>query len=76
MSCPPWPPIRFDEAMIGDSMRSSWAPRPTPPSSTAAGPPSRPSRTNLTLMRAISEHDFALAHDEAFAGFNASGWTL
>ncbi|WP_323789975.1 phage major capsid protein [Thalassovita sp.] len=31
---------------------------------------------DLTLMRAIAEHDMAPMHDEAIAGFNAVGWSL
>ncbi|WP_406735885.1 hypothetical protein [Thioclava sp. GXIMD4215] len=33
-------------------------------------------QNDLTLMRTISEHDFALEHDVAFGGFNAAGWSL
>lgn len=31
---------------------------------------------NLTLMRAVEEHDMAPAHDEAIAGLNGVGWSL
>lgn len=31
---------------------------------------------DMTLFRAITEHDFAPAHDEAIAGFNAADWSL
>lgn len=65
----------FSEAMIGDSMDLSIG------VSTEAGYHDGSSwvsafQNDLTLMRAISEHDFALEHDEAFAGFNAAGWSL
>ncbi|MTH76320.1 phage major capsid protein [Paracoccus aestuariivivens] len=65
----------FSEAMIGDSMDLTL---------TVDSSASYYDGTNwisafqndLTLMRAISEHDFALEHDVAFAGFNAKGWSL
>lgn len=66
----------FSEAMIGDSMDLSIG------VSTEAGFVDSSSnyisafQNDLTLMRAISEHDFALEHDVAFAGFNAAGWSL
>lgn len=65
----------FSEAMIGDSMELSIG------VSTEAGYHDGSSwisafQNDLTLMRAISEHDFALEHDVAFAGFNAKGWSL
>lgn len=65
----------FGEAMIGDSMELSIG------ASTEAGYHDGSAfvsafQNDLTLMRAISEHDFALEHDEAFAGFNAKGWSL
>lgn len=65
----------FSEAMIGDSMDLSIG------VSTEAGYFDGTEwvsafQNDLTLMRAISEHDFALEHDVAFAGFNAAGWSL
>lgn len=65
----------FSEAMIGDSMDLSIG------VSTEAGYYDGANyisafQNDLTLMRAISEHDFALEHDVAFAGFNAKGWAL
>lgn len=65
----------FSEAMIGDSMELSIG------VSAEAGYHDGTDfisafQNDLTLMRAISEHDFALEHDEAFAGFNAAGWSL
>ncbi|UFS64389.1 phage major capsid protein [Paracoccus denitrificans] len=65
----------FSEAMIGDSMELSIG------VSTEAGYHDGTNwisafQNDLTLMRAISEHDFALEHDVAFAGFNAKGWSL
>lgn len=65
----------FSEAMIGDSMEMSIG------VSTEAGYYDGSNyvsafQNDLTLMRAISEHDFALEHDVAFAGFNAKGWSL
>ncbi|MDB6177930.1 phage major capsid protein [Paracoccus sp. Z330] len=65
----------FSEAMIGDSMDLSIG------VSTEAGYFDGSDwvsafQNDLTLMRAISEHDFALEHDVSFAGFNAAGWSL
>lgn len=65
----------FSEAMIGDSMDLSIG------VSTEAGYMDGSTvvsafQNDLTLMRAISEHDFALEHDTAWAGFNAKGWSL
>lgn len=66
----------FSEAMIGDSMELSIG------VSTEAGYVDASSnfisafQNDLTLMRAISEHDFALEHDVAFGGFNAADWSL
>lgn len=66
----------FNEAMIGDSMVL------TVGSSTEAGYVDASDnfvsafQNDLTLVRAISEHDFATARDEAFAGFNGIGWSL
>ena len=65
----------FSEAMIGDSMELNIG------VSTDAGYYDGATwvsafQSDLTLMRAIAEHDFALEHDEAFAGFNAADWSL
>ena len=65
----------FAEAMIGDSMVMTLS------VSTEAGYHDGTSfvsayQNDLTLIRAVSEHDFAPAHDVAFAGFNATSWSL
>ena len=65
----------FSEAMIGDSMDLNVS------MSTEAGYMDGGNfvsafQNDLTLMRTISEHDFALEHDVAFSGFNAKGWSL
>lgn len=65
----------FSEAMIGDSMELNVS------MSTEAGYMDGTTfvsafQNDLTLMRTISEHDFALEHDVAFSGFNAAGWSL
>nr|WP_152559559.1 phage major capsid protein [Paenirhodobacter enshiensis] len=65
----------FSEAMIGDSMELNVS------MSTEAGYMDGSTfvsafQNDLTLMRTISEHDFALEHDVAFSGFNAAGWSL
>ncbi|PTM74774.1 HK97 family phage major capsid protein [Cereibacter johrii] len=66
----------FDEAMIGDSMALVVGSSTDASFVDGNGATVSAFQNDLTLMRAISEHDFAPAHDEAFAGFNASGWTL
>lgn len=65
----------FSEAMIGDSMELNVS------MSTEAGYMDGATfvsafQNDLTLMRTISEHDFALEHDVSFSGFNAAGWSL
>ena len=65
----------FSEAMIGDSMDLNIS------MSTEAGYFDGSTfvsayQNDLTLLRTISEHDFALEHDVAFSGFNAKGWSL
>ncbi|SOC21945.1 phage major capsid protein [Rhodobacter maris] len=65
----------FSEAMIGDSLELTIS------MSTEAGYSDGANfvsafQNDLTLMRTISEHDFALEHDVAFSGFNAAGWSL
>lgn len=65
----------FAEAMIGDSMVLAFS------VSTEAGYHDGTSfvsafQNDLTLMRTVSEHDFAPARDVAFSGFNAISWSL
>ncbi len=65
----------FDYALIGDSMQMSLA-----VSSEAAyvtgGVTHSAFQRDLTLFRAISEHDFALTQSVAFAGFNGINWNI
>ncbi|PYE80821.1 phage major capsid protein [Pseudoroseicyclus aestuarii] len=66
----------FDEVMIGDTMEI------TVSSSTEAsfvdvnGDTVSAYQRDLTLVRAISEHDMAPRHDAGLAGLNGKGWTL
>ena len=66
----------FDEAMIGDSMALTIGSSTEAAFVDGSGDWVSAFQNDLTLMRSISEHDFAPAHDEAFAGFNGKGWTL
>ena len=66
----------FTEAMIGDSMDLSISVSTDAGYVDASGDYISAYQNDLTLMRAISEHDFALEHDVAFAGFNAKAWSL
>lgn len=66
----------FGEAMIGDSMDLSIGVSTEASFVDTSGATVSAFQNDLTLMRAISEHDFALAHDVGFAGFNAKGWSL
>ncbi|MFN3312928.1 MAG: phage major capsid protein [Hyphomonas sp.] len=66
----------FSEAMIGDSMDLSIGASTEAGFRDGGGEFVSAFQNDLTLMRAISEHDFALEHDVAFAGFNAAGWSL
>ncbi|RRH69973.1 phage major capsid protein, partial [Falsigemmobacter faecalis] len=66
----------FSEAMIGDSQNLSLSVSTDAAYVDGSGNTVSAYQSDLTLMRAISEHDFALEHDVAFAGFNAKGWSL
>lgn len=66
----------FSEAMIGDSQTLSIGVSTEAAFVDGTGATVSAFQSDLTLMRAISEHDFALEHEVAFAGFNAKGWSL
>ena len=66
----------FNEAMIGDSMVLTIGVSSEAAYVNDVGDLVSAFANDLTLMRAISEHDFAPAHDEAFAGFSAAGWSI
>lgn len=66
----------FNEAMIGDSMVLTIGVSSEAAYVNDGGDLVSAFANDLTLMRAISEHDFAPAHDEAFAGFSAAGWSI
>lgn len=66
----------FSEVMIGDAMAITIASSTEAAFVNAAGDTISAFQNDLTLMRAVSEHDLAPAHDVAVGGFNAAGWSL
>ena len=66
----------FDEVFIGDAMVLTFATSTEATFIDAGGTTRSAFQDDLTLMRAISEHDLAPRHDEALAGLTGAGWTL
>lgn len=66
----------FSEIMIGDSQQITLASSTEASYVNQAGDTVSAYQNDLTLMRAIAEHDMAPAHDAAIAGLNGAGWTL
>lgn len=66
----------FSEVMIGDAMSITIASSTEAAFVNGSGDTVSAFQNDLTLMRAVSEHDLAPAHDVAVGGFNAAGWTL
>lgn len=66
----------FSEIMIGDTMAITLASSTEAAFVNASGDTVSAFQNDLTLMRAIAEHDLAPAHDEAIAGLNGAGWSL
>lgn len=66
----------WSEAMIGDSMALTVDQSNVASFVDADGSTISAFQNDLTVMRAISEHDFAPEHDVGFSGFRASGWSL
>ncbi|MBL3566905.1 phage major capsid protein, partial [Rhodovulum sulfidophilum] len=66
----------FDEVVIGDAMQIAIAASTEAAFVDANGETISAFQRDLTLMRAVSEHDLAPSHDEAIAGFTATGWSL
>ena len=66
----------FAEIMIGDSMQITFGSSTEAAYVNQSGDTVSAFQNDLTLMRAIAEHDMAPAHDEAIAGLNGVGWSL
>lgn len=66
----------FAEIMIGDAMQISFGSSTEAAFVNQAGDTVSAFQNDLTLMRAIAEHDMAPMHDEAIAGLNGVGWSL
>ncbi|OIQ32311.1 MAG: phage capsid protein [Alphaproteobacteria bacterium MedPE-SWcel] len=66
----------FAEIMIGDAMQITFGSSSEASYVNQAGDTVSAFQRDLTLMRAIAEHDMAPMHDEAIAGLNGVGWSL
>lgn len=66
----------FSEIMIGDALSLTIATSDQAAFVDAAGKTVSAFQDDLTLMRAISEHDLAPMHDEAISGATVTGWSL
>ncbi len=66
----------FNEVMIGDAMTVTIATSSEAAYVDQGGNTVSAFQNDLTLMRAISEHDLAPRHVEALAGLNGVGWTF
>lgn len=66
----------FNEVMIGDALNVTIATSTEAAYVNQAGDTVSAFQTDMTLMRAISEHDLAPQHEAALAGLNGIGWTL
>ena len=66
----------FAEMMIGDAMALSFAVSTEASYVDTNGDTISAFQNDLTLMRAISQHDFAPAHDEAIAVIRGVNWAL
>lgn len=66
----------FSEMLIGDAMEIRLAQSSEAAYVDAGGNTRSAFAEDCTLLRAISEHDFAPAHDAAISGLNGVGWSL
>lgn len=66
----------FDEVVIGDAMAITIATSDQASFVDQGGTTISAFQRDLTLMRAVSEHDLAPRHDEALSGITAAGWSL
>lgn len=68
--------VDFAEIMIGDSMDITVATSTEAAFVNTSGETVSAFQSDLTLMRAIAEHDLAPAHDEGIAVLTGVGWSL
>lgn len=66
----------FNEVVIGDSKKLMIATSTEAAFVDAGGTTHSAFQEDMTLLRAISEHDLAVDHAVGLAGFNGVGWTL
>lgn len=66
----------WNEIVIGESQKITIASSTEAAFVNASGDTISAFQNDLTLMRAVAEHDIAPLHDEAIAGFNGAGWSL
>ncbi|KQI66961.1 phage capsid protein [Loktanella sp. 3ANDIMAR09] len=66
----------FNEVMIGDAMSLTIATSTEAAFVNQAGDTVSAFQNDLTLMRAISEHDLAPRHTAALSGLNGKGWAI
>ncbi len=66
----------FDEVFIGDAMTLEFETSFQAAYVDSSGNTQSAFQQDLTLFRAISEHDLAPRHDEALSGLTGAGWTL
>lgn len=66
----------FSEIMIGDSKVLVLATSTEATFVNGSGDPVSAFQNDLTLMRAISEHDLAPMHDAAISGATVTGWSI
>ncbi|WP_435988540.1 phage major capsid protein [Sulfitobacter sp. SH24] len=66
----------FNDCMVGDSMKLMMASSTEAAYVDTSGDTVSAFQTDMTLMRAIEEHDFAPRHDEAIAKLTGKGWSL
>lgn len=66
----------FNDCMIGDSMKLVMSSSTEAAYVNTIGDTVSAYQNDLTLMRAIEEHDFAPRHDEAISKLTGKGWSL
>ncbi|HAR52936.1 MAG TPA: phage major capsid protein, partial [Roseovarius nubinhibens] len=66
----------FSEIMIGDALNLTIATSDQATFVNQSGDTVSAFQSDLTLMRAISEHDLAPMHDAAISGATVTGWSI
>lgn len=66
----------FNDAMVGDSMQLVISSSTEAAYVNTSGDTVSAFQNDLTLMRAIEEHDFAPRHDESISMLTGAGWSL